>query len=381
MIAEREVPHDLGELEHVSVFILSRLYLKRRFQFFGICVPEPVSTFTTSLRCSSITCRSPTRSAFSLGTFTTMSLCRIWIVRYSRFWPRISRTSFFTISPRRGAVHDLFPQLVSTAPPSTRTFSPRRRRIQRPASDGAQYSRSGRKVEMFTGVFGVSTERPCSARTTSSGARAFEPCRDAPGAPSLLRRSRSCGPTTCPPARARTRSRAWRALRVAARPASTGLSLPVRPTSPIAARPVCTGAFFVAAEATASATARSAPAPRCARLPRRSRTRRPAPARARHSETARRRSSPAAGGRSPVATGGAWRGRSGRRAPGSRAGSAACPRACTRLQTRSRLLRRGRRAPRGRERPRGPAAVISKMPISFVEPKRFFVALSTRCSR
>ena len=30
------------------VFILSRLCLKRRFQFFGICVPPPVSAFTTT---------------------------------------------------------------------------------------------------------------------------------------------------------------------------------------------------------------------------------------------------------------------------------------------------------------------------------------------
>ena len=60
------------------VFILSRLCLKRRFQFFGICVPEPDSAFTTFVTISSLmTRRSPTRSAFSVGTFTTMSLCAI----------------------------------------------------------------------------------------------------------------------------------------------------------------------------------------------------------------------------------------------------------------------------------------------------------------
>ena len=57
------------------VFILSRLCLKRRFQFFGIVVPFPVSALTTSLTVSSLmTLRKPTASAFSAGTFTVMSL-------------------------------------------------------------------------------------------------------------------------------------------------------------------------------------------------------------------------------------------------------------------------------------------------------------------
>jgi hypothetical protein len=51
------------------VFILSRLCLKRRFQFFGICVPLPVSALrTTVTMSSSITVRRPTFSAFSAGT-------------------------------------------------------------------------------------------------------------------------------------------------------------------------------------------------------------------------------------------------------------------------------------------------------------------------
>ncbi len=57
------------------VFILSRLCLKRRFQFFGMSVLPPDSAFTTtSTISSSITQRRPTRSAFSVGTFTVMSL-------------------------------------------------------------------------------------------------------------------------------------------------------------------------------------------------------------------------------------------------------------------------------------------------------------------
>ena len=51
------------------VFILSRLCLKRRFQFFGISVlPAVRALMTESTLFSAITRRSPTRSAFSLGT-------------------------------------------------------------------------------------------------------------------------------------------------------------------------------------------------------------------------------------------------------------------------------------------------------------------------
>src|SRR3989442_9786631 len=82
------------------VFILSRLCLKRRFQFLGICVPPPVRALTTTLTMSSpITLRRPTFSAFSDGTLTVMSLCRILIVRYSRFSPTTSRFYFFTTVP------------------------------------------------------------------------------------------------------------------------------------------------------------------------------------------------------------------------------------------------------------------------------------------
>src|SRR3569623_1215625 len=82
------------------VFILSRLCLNRRFQFLGISVPPEVMYLTTFLTASSsITLRRPTRSALSAGTFTVMSLCRILIVRYSRFSPRTSFFSLFTTVP------------------------------------------------------------------------------------------------------------------------------------------------------------------------------------------------------------------------------------------------------------------------------------------
>src|SRR6185437_14544137 len=76
------------------VFILSRLCLKRRFQFLGISVPPEVRYLRTFLTASSsITFRRPTSSAFSAGTFTVMSLWSILIVRYSRVSPS---TSFFS---------------------------------------------------------------------------------------------------------------------------------------------------------------------------------------------------------------------------------------------------------------------------------------------
>ena len=78
------------------VFILSRLCLNRRFQFFGILLPSPPSTPTTSSTASSpITLRRPARSALSVGIITVISLCMIWIVRYSRS----SRSSLLTIVP------------------------------------------------------------------------------------------------------------------------------------------------------------------------------------------------------------------------------------------------------------------------------------------
>src|SRR5919204_4600310 len=100
------------------VFILSRLCLKRRFQFLGICVPPPVNALTTTLTMSSpITFRSPTFSAFSDGTFTVMSLCRILIVRYSRFSPNTSRFSFFTTVPAPWCGYTtLSPTLYKPAP-------------------------------------------------------------------------------------------------------------------------------------------------------------------------------------------------------------------------------------------------------------------------
>src|SRR2546421_8903056 len=73
------------------VLILSRLCLNRRFQFLGISEHSSCRTAWTFLSVSSsITRRSPASAAFSVGTMTVMSLCRILIVRYSRFSPKTS---------------------------------------------------------------------------------------------------------------------------------------------------------------------------------------------------------------------------------------------------------------------------------------------------
>ena len=57
------------------VLILSRLCLKRRFQFLGISDTSSESTASTFLTVSSsMTRRSPALPAFSHGTITVMSL-------------------------------------------------------------------------------------------------------------------------------------------------------------------------------------------------------------------------------------------------------------------------------------------------------------------
>ena len=95
---------------------------------------------------------------------------------------------------------------------------------------------------------------------------------------------------------------------------------------------------------------------------------------------ARRRSSPAASGRRRCRPGAASPDRSARRAPGSRAGSAAFPRARRRRRRRSRPRRVRPKSSDGSGTPTRPAPVISKTPSSFVEPKRFFAARRTRCA-
>src|SRR5918997_1157965 len=81
------------------VLILSRLCLKRRFQFFGISEMSSESTASTFFTVSaSMMRRRPALPAFSHGTMTVMSLWRILIVRYRRTSPRISLSSSFIVA-------------------------------------------------------------------------------------------------------------------------------------------------------------------------------------------------------------------------------------------------------------------------------------------
>src|SRR3989454_4730080 len=117
---------------------------------------------------SPITLRRPTASAFSEGTLTVMSLCRILMVRYSRFSPSTSRLSFFTTVPAPWCGYTtLSPTLYKPEPPLLRLDSPQHDRSH--AAGGAvNYSENRLKPPLFQG-FPASTEKPCSERTTASG--------------------------------------------------------------------------------------------------------------------------------------------------------------------------------------------------------------------
>src|SRR5829696_7963176 len=144
------------------VFILSRLCLNRRFQFLGISVEPPVSAFTTVLtRSSSITVRRPTCSALSTGTFTVMSLCRIWMVRYSRVCPKTSRFSFLTTMPAPWCGYTtLSPTSNKPGLPLVKPlFSEDAGGLERPPACSNQSSRNPwktllfRRLRRFAGVF------------------------------------------------------------------------------------------------------------------------------------------------------------------------------------------------------------------------------------
>src|SRR6478736_2849806 len=149
------------------VFILSRLCLKRRFQFFGISVPPLVRYLTTFLTASSsITLRSPTRSALSAGTFTVMSLCRILIVRYSRFSPSTSRRSRFTTVPAPWwGYTTLSPTLykLTPSPVAHKTVSLTKAPAtwMRPARRH-QSIRIGLKARVLQGFWSLLMKKPCS---------------------------------------------------------------------------------------------------------------------------------------------------------------------------------------------------------------------------
>src|SRR5581483_819581 len=100
-----------------------------------------------------------------------MSLCRILIVRYSRFCPRTSRDSFFTTVPAPWCGYTtLSPTLYKPDLP----FSSNSRQN----ADGLilrrrprQYSENGLKRRLFPGIFGLWTEKPLLRPK-------IEPCAD-----------------------------------------------------------------------------------------------------------------------------------------------------------------------------------------------------------
>src|SRR5919204_1682251 len=150
------------------VFILSRLCLNRRFQFFGIVVPFPVSAFKTLVTISSsITLRSPTLSAFSVGTLTVMSLCRILIVRYSRFCPRTLRDSFLTTVPAPWCGYTtLSPTLYKPSLPFV-ALSPERRRPHVRRRRSRVYRTRALKGHVFQG-FSALREKPLLRAATTA---------------------------------------------------------------------------------------------------------------------------------------------------------------------------------------------------------------------
>src|ERR1039458_700161 len=100
--------------------ILSRLCLSRRFQFFGMSETSSRSTLRTfSTVSSSITRRRPASAAFSVGTITVMSLCRILIVRYSRRSPKTSLISLACTCPAPWCGY------TTLSPSSNSMYSPR----------------------------------------------------------------------------------------------------------------------------------------------------------------------------------------------------------------------------------------------------------------
>src|SRR5437763_12036755 len=132
------------------VFILSRLCLKRRFQFFGISVPPLVRYLTTFLTASSsITLRRPTSSAFSAGTFTVMSLCSIRIVRYSRFSPSTSRFSRFTTVPAPWWGYTTLSPTLYKLTPSPVGLHEKRRQPQGPGNEGDRIAEKRLKSGLF----------------------------------------------------------------------------------------------------------------------------------------------------------------------------------------------------------------------------------------
>ena len=230
---------------------------------------------------------------------------------------------------------------------------------------------------MFTGLESR-RKTPAQAGLLDRGG-GLEPSRERLPDASRPRRASLAARRSRHAARAPRSCRTWHTLRGAVRPARPA-QRPVRPTSPNAARPSRTGAPR-AAEATARQTARSAPGSSIRRPPATFTKTSACPSASPPCRESTATIIASRLGSSPVATRrgiarsvcdtSAWISSRIGRVPSSVQATAeptspGCPRP---------------KSSDGSGTPVSPAAVISKIPISFVEPKRFFAARRTRCSR
>ena len=310
------------------VFILSRLCLKRRFQFFGISVPPEVRYLTTFLTASSsITLRRPTQLGVLRrdvhGHVVVQDLDRQVLAllaenfRFSRFttvpapW-----CGYTTLSPTLYKLRSLFPSVVAKVPAA----------LEGSTGEERQGSRICRKTATFAGLL---TENPCSEPRFSPSAAASA----APQRVGLERRALRAGrrehrsqtelaALLDPPLGLRGRAadaRSGRSRRTPRGPRATGTPLRRRGDRE---RDPQVGAGLVDAHAARDVDEDVGAAER----------------QARRGARAPRRSSRGASDRRPCRRAGASRGRWARRATGSRAAAAAFPRARTRRRRPPRRL-------------------------------------------
>ena len=100
-----------------------------------------------------MTFRSPTFSAFSHGTLTVMSLCRILIVRYSRFLPStVARLLFHDRSGAVMRIDHLVAHVVQTALPFADRFHAKAPADRNAAGERAlKYNENRAKTPLFQG--------------------------------------------------------------------------------------------------------------------------------------------------------------------------------------------------------------------------------------
>ena len=196
------------------VFILSRLCLKRRFQFFGIVVPLPVQRLRRPARPSPrrSPCRSPTRSAFSArdvhGHVVVQDLDR-QVLALLLPAPRASPSSRPCL-PRGGGTRPCRRPCTSRSS-SVEMRSPQQKPAGSCCLPASRSSSSGNRLENAS-FFGKRPRR-CSARAAGSGRR---DCAPAAAAGPRGSRGRGRSRHRRPP-----RGRAGEARTIASRPSKS----------------------------------------------------------------------------------------------------------------------------------------------------------------